>query len=100
MRYDTPVYFQAVKAGEYDPSSGNYAEDTVTEVKRYASVTDTGTEALKLVYGSLEQDSLTIRIQPPFAEPFDFIRVGDKKYKVDFKRKLYSKQIFIVSEVQ
>lgn len=100
MRYNTPIYFQTVKAGDYDTTSGNYAKDTVTEVKKYASVTDTGVNTLNLVYGSIKQRSLTIRIQPPFADPFDFIRVGNKKYKVDLQRNLYSKQTFIVSEVQ
>ena len=100
MRYNTPIYFQTVKAGEYDEKSGNYTEDTVTEVKKYASVTATVINTLNIVYGSIKQGSLTIRIQPPFAEPFDFIRVGDKRYRVDLQRNLYSKQTFIVSEVQ
>lgn len=29
MRYDTPVYFQKVTQSEYDPTTGDYGEDTV-----------------------------------------------------------------------
>ena len=42
MRYDTPVYFQKITSGEYDPKTGNYGEDTVEETQRYASIMDTG----------------------------------------------------------
>ena len=34
MRYDTPIYFQKITPGEYDPDTGNYAPDSVKE--RYA----------------------------------------------------------------
>lgn len=35
MRYDTPIYFQKLTPGEYDPATGNYVDDKVSEVKRY-----------------------------------------------------------------
>ena len=40
MRCDTPVYFQSVTDGRYNYTSGNYGDDTVTEIMRYAAVTD------------------------------------------------------------
>lgn len=100
MRYDKPIYFQSVTPGEYDASTGDYGEDTVAEVKRYASVTDSGIETLKLVYGELRQGSLTIRLQNHYTEKFDRIRVGSKVYRVDFSRKLRRGHNFVVSEVQ
>lgn len=100
MRYDTPVYFQQVTTGEYDPKTGNYAEDTVKETLRYASVMNTGEEKLKLVYDGPKQGSLTIQIQNHYTEPFDRIRVGEKIYRVDDSRKLRTKHTFVVSEVQ
>lgn len=100
MRYDTPVYFQQVTTGEYDPKTGNYADDTVAETLRYASVMNTGEEKLKLVYDGPKQGSLTIQIQNHYTEPFDRIRVGEKVYCVDFSRELRMKHIFVVSEVQ
>lgn len=100
MRYDTPVYFQKVIPGEYDPNTGNYADDTVEETLRYASVMNTGEERLKLVYDGPKQGSLTIQLQTHYTDPFDRIRVGEKVYNVDFSRKLRMKHIFVVSEVQ
>ena len=100
MRYDTPVYFQKITSGEYDPKTGNYADDAVEETLRYASVMDTGTETMIQVYGSIKQGSLTIQIQNHYTEPFDRIRVGKKVYSVDFSRKLRTKHVFVVSEVQ
>lgn len=100
MRYDTPIYFQTVTKGEYDPNTGNYAEETVTEDEVFASVTDSSTETLKLVYGSIKQGCHTVRLQNIYRKPFDRIRMGEKVYKVDFSRKLRLKHIFVISEVQ
>lgn len=97
MRYDTPIFFQKAVAGKYNASTANYDDDTITEDKRYASVMDSGIETLKLVYGDIKQGSLTILLQRPYTEPFDSIRIGDKKYRADFTR---HKRSFVVSEVQ
>lgn len=97
MRYDTPVFFQKVDAGAYNPNSGDYSADIVTETKQYASVTDATTAQLSLIYGGIKQGSLVIRLQRAYKVPFNRIRVGDKLYKVDFARYL---KTFIVSEVQ
>ena len=100
MRYDTPVYFQKVTPGEYNPDTGNYGPDNVTETLRYASVMDTGRETLRLVYGEIRQGSLSIQIQGHYADAFDRIRVGSRVYSVDDSRNLRTKQTFVVSEVQ
>lgn len=100
MRYDRPIFFQCITPGEYDASTGNYGEDTVTEVKRYASVTSSGVETLQLVYGELRQGSLTIRLQQHYKDLFDRIRIGSKLYRVDLSRKMRNGHTFVVSEVQ
>lgn len=100
MRYDTPVYFQKITSGEYDPKTGNYADDIAVETMRYASVMNTGEERLKLVYDGPKQGSLTIQLQTYYTEPFDRIRVGKKIYRVDYSRELRTKHVFVVSEVQ
>ncbi len=100
MRYDTAVYFQKITPGAYDQHSGNYGDDTMEETLRYASVMDTGTDMLKLVYDGPKQGSLTIQLQNHYTKPFDRIRVGEKAYRVDLSRKLRTKHTFVVSEVQ
>ncbi len=100
MRFDTPVFFQKIKPGEYDPDTGNYGKDITTEEKRYADVTDAGVETLKIVYGELRQGVLTIRLQNHYDKPFERIRVGSKVYRVDSSRKFRIKHVFVVSEVQ
>lgn len=100
MRYDTPVFFRAITPGDYDESTGNYRDDSVSETMVMASVMDTQTETMKLVYGDIRQGSLTLTIQNHYDQTFDNIRVGDKVYRVDRTRHLRVKQSFIVSEVQ
>ena len=100
MRYDTPIYFQQIKAGAFNENTGDYAADMVTEVVKYASVTDSSTQTINLVYGELKQGSKTIRLLNHFNLPFNRIRISDKVYRVDMQRKLRTKQVFVVSEVQ
>lgn len=99
MRYDTPIYFRRVTAGTYDPETGNYSSDTVTEAARYAAVMDTRTETMQLVYGEIRQGSLTVHIQNHYTDPFDRIRIGEKHYRVDLRRQLRVKESFVLSEV-
>lgn len=96
MRFDIPIYFQRITAGEYDKNTGDYGEDTITEEKRFASVTDAGNNTLSLLYGEIREGSLIARIQRPYNEPFDRVRIGEKVYRCDLCRR---KKVFIVSEV-
>ena len=100
MRYDTPVYFQHVTPGEYDPNTGNYLPDAVREVMKRASVTSTGVGTLRLLYGELKQGSYVVRLQRAYTEPFDHIRIGTKVYNVDMTRSLRTKMSFVIHEVQ
>lgn len=99
MRYDKQVYF--VKEGKslYDPQTGDYIDGIPVATPRYASVIDTSAEMLKLVYGSIKQGSLTLHLQNKYDEAFDYILIGDKKYKTDYERRLRVKHTFVVSEV-
>ena len=99
MRLDTPVYFQRVSE-TYDPTTGNYTEEITAVAKRYASVTDSGVNTLRLIYGEIRQGSKTVRLQSAYDEPFDRIKIGEKLYKVDFSRKYRTTHVFVVSEVQ
>ena len=99
MRYDTPIYFQRILPGEYDPKTGNYATDQITEVRKMASVMDTRAEIMQIVYGGIRQGSVTVQLQNHYQKPFDRIRIGNTTYKVDYTRKLRVKQTFILSEV-
>lgn len=100
MRYDTPIYMRQITKGAYDKTTGNYGEDSIQETEVYASVMDTGADMLNLIYGKIIEGSLTIHLQNHYQDPFDRIRIGNKMYSVDRSRRLRTKQIYIVSEVQ
>lgn len=100
MRFDTPVYFQTIKAGEYDASTGDHGEDIITEEMRMANVTETGIETLNIIYGEIRQGVKTVRLQSHYDKPFDRVKIGKKVYRVDRARPLRLKYTLIVSEVQ
>lgn len=97
MRYNTPVYFQHITS-EYDSTTGNTGISILSEDRRNAAITDTGTDTLQLIYGDIKQGALTIRLQRPYDAEFDRIRIGDKVYRADRSR--LHNRVFIVSEVQ
>ena len=100
MRYDTPIYFCRCTPGAYDASTGNYADDSIVEVKRYGNVQNTDEQTVSLLYGSLKQGVKTITLQRAYNGLFDDIRIGERHYVVGQKTNLRFKQILIVSEVQ
>lgn len=100
MRFDTPVYFQKITQGVYDAKTGDYGNGTISEEKRFASVTNTGIDTIHLVYGELKQGVVTVRLQNYYNEPFDRLRIGNTVYSVDRARMLRTKQTLICSEVQ
>lgn len=99
MRYDTPVFFQLIRQGMYDPKTGDYADSDPVETKVYADVTDTGAETKQIIYGDIKRNSKVIRLQQYYTKTFNRIRIGEKQYAVDYERKLRVKQVFVVSEV-
>lgn len=100
MRFDDLIFFQEVQRGQYNAATGDYDDGAILETKRRASVSDSGVETMNLIYGGMKQGSKTIRLQRPYNEMFDRIRIGSSVYRVDFARQLESKHVFVVSEVQ
>lgn len=99
MRYDTPIYFQLIRQGIYDPKTGDYADSDLVETKVYADVTDTSTDTKQILYGDIKRNSKVIRLQQHYTKTYNRIRIDEKQYIVDFERKLRTKQILVVSEV-
>lgn len=100
MRFSTPIYFQKATSGAYNPLTGDYDADTVEETEVHANVNDTGMTTMNIVYGAIKQGSLTARIQGRYEKPFDHIRIGDRRYRVDNVIKLTKLEAYILSEVQ
>ena len=100
MRYDKPIYFQRFVQGSYNENTGNYEDDLIVEEMAMASIMDTKTQTMMQVYGQIKQGSLTCHIQNIYQKSFDYIRIGAKRYKVDYSRRLRTKESFMLSEVQ
>lgn len=100
MRYNDRITFVKDEDVLYDETTGNYVEGEPTETTVPASVQDTRTQTMMLVYGEIRQGSLTIQIQGRYTDLFDRIKVDGKRYRVDYRRRLGTKETFVVSEVQ
>lgn len=100
MRYDRRVTFVRFGQAAYDPETGDYDRGQAVEASVPASIMDTRRETMQMVYGEIRQGSLTIQIQGSYDEAFNRILIDGTSYRVDYSRKLRSKQVFVVSEVQ
>lgn len=98
MRYDTPVYLQTKQQGVYRPETGDYAPSVMSEYLVYGSVSanDAGTTAH--YYGTIKNESLTVHFKNHLP-PFDFVRIGSKRYRADSVENLRKKTVVVLSEV-
>src|SRR5690625_1906711 len=98
MRYATPIYFVKETEPVYDYETGDYIDGQPIKDEMWANVSDTGTERMQLIYGSLKQGAITVRIRGKYEKEFDYILVDDKKYNVDAFRTFRNDQAFNLSE--
>ncbi len=99
MRYDTPVYLQTKTQGRLDPNTGNYLPALVRENLVYGSVSANDANTNKVYYGGLNWKSVTIHFNRHLP-PFDTIRIGSVRYRVDSVEQLRTKTVVIASEVK
>lgn len=99
MRFDTAAVFQTL-GEQYNPDTGNTETKMIAEEMRRCSVTNTGTETMRLIYGEIVQNSLTIRLRTPVTAPFSRVKIGDKFYSKEFRRDLRNLQTFVITEIQ
>lgn len=100
MRYDTPIYFQKKTEGTYNTETGDYDDDLVEEKEIYGAVSNTSMEMMNIVYGQINQTSLTVHLQNHYEDSFDSIRINRKIYKVDNRTKYKVKESLVLSEVK
>lgn len=100
MRYDTNVRFVYVPRGEYDETTGDYADGEPVITERLASVEETRTELINMVYGKLVQGSITAHLQNHYDDPISYVLIDGKKYTVDYSGKYRVKSYFVLSEAQ
>lgn len=96
MRFDKEIYF-VTETTAYNYDTGNYDDLHVTKVKRFANITNQSEQRMAIAYGNIEQDSLTIRLQNTYSEPFDYIEYNGKKYRVTSQRTVERRHILQVS---
>lgn len=97
MRFNIPITFVKY-TDSYDASTGDY-NTTSHSTLRYADVTPTSEQMMTLVYGGVRQDSVTARLQNRYTGDFDEILIDGKAYRVDYRRPLSVKDVFVLTRV-
>lgn len=100
MRYDTAIFFQRLAKPDFDKTTGDYIEQPPVETFRRANVTESTDDRIEIEPGKVPEKTLVVRLQVPYLETYDFIRIGDKKYVRVSSNTLRSKQSIMIKEVQ
>ncbi|GAA3251640.1 Phage protein [Lactococcus lactis subsp. lactis] len=99
MRYDKKIIFVTETGGGYDPELGEHIEPTIVKTKKMANITDLGTERSKVLFGDVKQGAKVVRLLRPYLKNWDFVLIGNDKYKIVTGRQLRLKNTFILQEV-
>lgn len=81
MRFETNVIFIKVEK-TYDRITGDYSMEETDRTIRLADVTDTGMERQQLLYGTVGNQAITIRLKTPVQLDYDYLIVNGIKYTV------------------
>lgn len=101
MRKTQTIKFYYQDENSYDPYSD---EDTPTEpklvAKRYANVTDVGTNRLVELFSRLDQNAKVIRLESPVNDSWSYLTIDDCpiKYRLETCRKPLKGTTLIVGE--
>lgn len=95
------IKFYYQDENSYDPYSD---EDIPTEpklvAKRYANVTDVGTNLLVELFGKLNQNAKVVRLDSPVNELWSYLTIDDGsiKYRLEIQRQPLKGTTLIVGE--
>ena len=98
MRFDDVVYFCKESEPKMNKNSGDYEVGQTEKQEVFANVTNLGLEQVMTMFGSLDVDAKTVRIQEKYDAPFDYIEIEGVSYRVQTSRLYRGKQTFIVKE--
>ncbi|MDL2310479.1 hypothetical protein LJC13_00705 [Peptostreptococcaceae bacterium OttesenSCG-928-C18] len=96
MRCDKVVYFCVNGEEIYDDNTGDYVVSKPVKHKRYANINDMGDEKMDMLLGKITVGALTVRINNPILEEFDYIEYNGKQYEVKQRKRLGNKESFQV----
>lgn len=83
MRFDKVIYLVGKGTSKFDYETGNTKVDEPIKKKFYASISDTGTERMSLLYGGARQNALTVTLKNVNAQNIDYLEIDGKKYNID-----------------
>ena len=96
MRYDKEILIQRVD--DVYTENGNYEETVLYEYKVYGSVVATDIDTLRLVYGEIRQNTLTVHVQNHIDVVFNRMLIDGVPYAVDHKINQRVKQACVISQ--
>lgn len=95
MRYENKIYF-IKEESIYNRDSGRYITKEIPIAERWADVTDTGTEAMNLLYGRILQGAKTVRIKTKVLDEFNYIIIDKQRYLVETIKTFRQEQVMYV----
>jgi hypothetical protein len=98
MRFNSRITFVSVAESRYNPESGEYTESEPTKDTVPCNLSRMGVERTNQLFGTVDKQILTARLQRPYNVKFDYALINDQRYNVT-KQSDYKKGVFFLEGV-
>lgn len=95
MRFNSRITFVSVAESRYNPESGEYTESEPIFTTTPCNLSRMGVERTNQLFGTIDKQILTARLQQPYNAKFDYVLINDQKYNVT-KQSDYKKGVFFL----
>jgi hypothetical protein len=98
MRFNSRITFVSIAESKYDPEIGEYIESEPIKTTMPCNLSRMGIERVNQLFGAIDKQILTARLQRPYEVKFDYVLINDQKYNVT-KQSDYKKGVFFLEAV-
>jgi hypothetical protein len=98
MRFNERITFVSVTESKYNPETGEYIESDPMQTTMPCNLSRMGIERVNQLFGSIDKQILTARLQQPYNAKFDYVLINDQIYNVT-KQSDYKKGVFFLEAV-
>lgn len=83
MNFSDRITFVKMSDSYYDTDLGEYVESGKVEVVKPCHLSTMGLERVTAIFGSVNRHITVARLQNPYEQPFDYVKVDNRPYQVE-----------------
>jgi hypothetical protein len=96
MRFNDRITFVSVTESKYNPEKGEYVESEPIQITIPCNLSRMGIERVNQLFGAIDKQILTARVQRPYNVKFDYAIIDGVRYEVK-NQSNYKKGVLFLS---